>query len=410
MAEHMTAAAARPLVYGFGESQDVPKDDRNVRGCGDGERVPVTILTGFLGSGKTTLLNRVLTAQHGKRIAVIQNEFGADLGLGSTVSAEGAGGEVFEECYEMNNGCICCSVRDELVNTLERIMTKRHKFDYVLVETTGMANPGPLASIFWLDDELGSDLFLDAIITLVDAKHVLQHLDDPSPSGGSFEAAQQIAFADRILLNKIDLVSEEHLAAVEARIRLINAMAPIVRTCKSDVDLDTILDVRAFDQARAQELEMSLNMFEEGGEGARARVCQRVGEDSGVLSQPNSSPLQTRRAKEGGQRKGAHDSQIGTVSIYEEGPLDDRKLNLWLGELLWESDAGKDIFRLKGILSVAGQEHRMVLQGVHTLFEITPSTPWPVGAACRRYSKLVFIGRHLNRPELQAGLTSCRAD
>ena len=124
---------------------------------------------------------RVLTANHGKRVAVIQNEFGEDLGLGSTVSAEGKGGEVFEECYEMNNGCICCSVRDELVNTLERIMTKRHKFDYVLVETTGMANPGPLASIFWLDDELGSDLFLDAIITLVDAKHVLQHLDDPRP-------------------------------------------------------------------------------------------------------------------------------------------------------------------------------------------------------------------------------------
>jgi G3E family GTPase len=124
---------------------------------------------------------RVLTANHGKRIAVIQNEFGEDLGLGSTVAAEGKGGEVFEECYEMNNGCICCSVRDELVNTLERIMTKRHKFDYVLVETTGMANPGPLASIFWLDDELGSDLFLDAIITLVDAKHLLQHLDDPSP-------------------------------------------------------------------------------------------------------------------------------------------------------------------------------------------------------------------------------------
>ena len=165
------------------------------------------------------VVRRVLTAHHGKRVAVIQNEFGEDLGLGSTVAAEGMGGEVFEECYEMNNGCICCSVRDELVNTLERIMTKRHKFDYVLVETTGMANPGPLASIFWLDDELGSALFLDAIITLVDAKHVLQHLDDPGPSGGSFEVAQQIAFADRIILNKIDLVSESELAVVEARIR-----------------------------------------------------------------------------------------------------------------------------------------------------------------------------------------------
>jgi G3E family GTPase len=171
----------------------------------------------------------VLTANHGKRVAVIQNEFGEDLGLGSTVAAEGLGGEVFEECYEMNNGCICCSVRDELVNTLERIMTKRHKFDYVLVETTGMANPGPIASIFWLDDELGSDLFLDAIITLVDAKHVLQHLDDASASSGSFEVAQQIAFADRILLNKIDLVDEQHLAVVEQRIRfpIPRSLAPL---------------------------------------------------------------------------------------------------------------------------------------------------------------------------------------
>jgi G3E family GTPase len=142
-------------------------------------------------------VGRVLTAHHGKRIAVIQNEFGEDLGLGSTVAAEGVGGEVFEECYEMNNGCICCSVRDELVNTLESIMTKRHKFDYVLVETTGMANPGPIASIFWLDDELGSDLFLDAIITLIDAKHMLQHLDDPSPSGGrSVRCPHFLCFCD----------------------------------------------------------------------------------------------------------------------------------------------------------------------------------------------------------------------
>jgi G3E family GTPase len=157
--------------------------------------------------------HRILTTNHGKRIAVIQNEFGEDLGLGSTVAAEGSGAEVFEECYEMNNGCICCSVRDELVNTLERIMRRRDKFDYVVVETTGMANPGPIASIFWLDSELESDLFLDAIITVVDAKHIALQLDPGN--GAAEEAEMQIAFADRIILNKVDLVTEQELDEVQ---------------------------------------------------------------------------------------------------------------------------------------------------------------------------------------------------
>jgi G3E family GTPase len=204
------------------------------------ERVPVTVLTGFLGSGKTTLLNRILSEQHGKRIAVIENEFG-EVGIDHelVVGAD-------EEVFEMNNGCICCTVRGDLIRILPNLMKRKEKFDYILIETTGMADPGPVAQTFFVDDEMQSMLRLDGIVTLVDAKHIFQRIDD------STEAREQIAFADVILLNKTDLVDEQQLQAVEARIRAMNAAARIVRTKDAAAPMETILDVGGFDLSRAQ--------------------------------------------------------------------------------------------------------------------------------------------------------------
>jgi G3E family GTPase len=204
------------------------------------ERVPVTVLTGFLGSGKTTLLNRILTEEHGKRIAVIENEFG-EVGIDHelVVGAD-------EEVFEMNNGCICCTVRGDLIRILPNLLKRKDKFDYILIETTGMADPGPVAQTFFVDDEMQSQLRLDGIVTLVDAKHLPQRLDD------SNEAREQIAFADVILLNKTDLVEEPELAALEARIRAMNGAARMVRTENAVIPMDQILHVGGFDLGRAQ--------------------------------------------------------------------------------------------------------------------------------------------------------------
>eukprot|EP00741_Cyanophora_paradoxa_P007324 tig00001110_g7084.t1 len=222
-----------------------------------GKKVPVTIVTGFLGAGKTTLLNYILTEKHGKRVAVILNEFGAEAGIEDAL-VRGANGEIFEECYELNNGCICCSVRDDLVVTIERIMEKRDLFDYILVETTGLADPGPVASVFWVDDALESPVYLDGIVTLCDAKHAPQHLDEAKPDGAVNECARQVAFADRILLNKADLVTPTELSGVEARLRGINPTASLLVTERSKVDLDFVLDIRAFDAKRAIEVDADL--------------------------------------------------------------------------------------------------------------------------------------------------------
>ncbi len=324
------------------------------------EKVPVTVLTGFLGSGKTTLLNHILTEQHGKRIAVIENEFG-EIGIDDALVLDAE-----EEIFEMNNGCICCTVRGDLIRILGNLMKRKDRFDQIVIETTGLADPAPVAQTFFVDDEMSSLLRLDAIVTVVDARHLLLHLDEVKPEGVENEAVEQLAFADRVVLNKVDLADEAELAEVERRIRQINALVPIVRTSHGKVDLDTILEVGAFDLARI------------------------LVDDPQFLS-PDAEHQ--------------HDLTVTSVGIELDGALDVDRLNRWLGRLLAEK--GVDLFRSKGILSIAGWEERYVFQGVHMLMDGAADRLWAEGED--RRNRLVFIGRNLDRGQLELGLRACLA-
>jgi G3E family GTPase len=321
------------------------------------DRVPVTVITGFLGAGKTTLLNRILTEQHGKRIAVIENEFG-EVGIDDALVLDAE-----EEIFEMNNGCICCTVRGDLIRILGALMRRRDRFDHILIETTGLADPAPVAQTFFVDDEVRDQLRLDAIVTVIDAAHVLDHLDETKPDGVENEAVEQVAFADRMILNKTDLVTLEHLTTVEDRLRSINRGADIVRSQDAKVDLNLILDVGAFDLQRV------------------------LSDDPAFLQQSDHQ----------------HDLTVTSVGIRTDGEVDVEKLNTWLGQLL--STKGVDIFRSKGILALAGQQRQYVFQGVHMLFDGAEGRPW--GADEPRTNRLVFIGRNLDREELESAFGAC---
>ena len=317
------------------------------------DQVPVTVLTGYLGAGKTTLLNRVLSEQHGKKYAVIVNEFG-ELGIDNelVVNAE-------EEVFEMNNGCICCTVRGDLIRIIEGLMKRQGRFDAILIETTGLADPAPVAQTFFVDDDVRNRTRLDSIVTVVDAKNFLQRLED------SHEAAEQVAFADVVLLNKIDLVSADEAARVEARIRSINPMARLHRTDHCTMPVAELLDRGAFDLNRILEIEPDF-----------------LGEDTHE-----------------------HDDAITSVSLRSARPLDPQKFNVWISELL--RARGVDILRSKGILDFKNDAKRFVFQGVHMLMEGLPGKPWQDGET--RESKFVLIGRDLDEAELRAGFEACLA-
>lgn len=316
------------------------------------DSVPVTVLTGYLGAGKTTLLNRILTHEHGKKVAVIINEFG-EVGIDNQLVID-----TDEEIFEMNNGCICCTVRGDLIRIIGNLMKRRHKFDHLVLETTGLADPAPVIQTFFMDEDVREQTRLDAVVTVVDAKHIHQHWD-------ADEAIEQIAFADVILLNKTDLVQEADLAALEQRIRSMNALAKVYRTQDAAVEMDRILGVSAFDLNRALEVDPNF-----------------LGEDAHE-----------------------HDETVGSVAIAQAGSLNYDKLNAWMGQLLREK--GVDIFRMKGILNIQGEENRFVFQGVHMLFDGKSDRPWHPNET--RKNELVFIGRNLNEAEIKSGFASCLA-
>jgi G3E family GTPase len=320
--------------------------------------VPVTILTGFLGSGKTTLLNYILTQKHGHRIAVIENEFG-EINIDSDliVSAD-------EEIFELTNGCVCCvgSARADLLRILQELMKRRDKFDHILVETSGMADPTPVAATFFVDTEVAKQVNLDAIVTLVDSKHIGAHLDDPKLQGHDNQAVDQIVIADRIILNKIDLLPENELPSLEARLRTLNATAPILRSSHARVQLDEILGIGAFNLA--QTFAVSPNFLEDHAH--------------------------------------QHDPSLESVSFAFPSEFDRARLDGYLKELL--KDQGDDIFRLKGILAIEGNPNRVVLQAVHRLWELRSADPW---GNQKKESRIVFIGRKLERADLERGLRRC---
>jgi len=475
------------------------------------DRVPVTVLTGFLGSGKTTLLNRILSENHGKRIAVIENEFG-EVGIDHqlVIGAE-------EEIFETNNGCICCTVRGDLLRILGQLLKRRDKFDYIIVETTGMADPGPVAQTFFLDDEFKQQFLLDAIVTVIDAHHIEKHLDEMKEPG------EQVAFADVILLNKVDLVSEAELERIERRIRAINGTAKIFRTRNADVPVERVLDVGAFDLERALAvdstflepqypfewaglydlaagrhelrtggdthdhhhhehhhdgecdhdhhhenehhdehhghdhahegglavallsagagepatsladcIEPAVRAFAEegqqivcGGTLKPANTTYRidVGHDGShfhidiasagryalvVEHAPIEFGLRIEGVKPIAERRFAshhHDEEISSIGLTDPRAVDANKLNDWLSYLL--KSRGADIFRMKGVVSIKGEPRRYVFHGVHMMFDGQLERPWPAGVD--RVNTLVFIGRNLDRQELEAGFHSCFA-
>jgi G3E family GTPase len=445
-------------------------------------RIPVTVLTGFLGSGKTTLLNRILTESHGQRIAVIENEFG-EIGVDQelVINAE-------EEIFEMNNGCICCTVRGDLIRILGNLIARRDKFDRIVLETTGLANPGPVAQTFFVDPAMRDRFALDGIVTMVDARHFEQQVLN------SEETTTQVAFADVIVLNKTDLVSADQLDALEQRVRSMNALARIVRAERGEramVSMNAVLGIGGFDLARALEYKPTFldpeypfewaGVFElaagdyslvlqEGPDPSLEMVlCQALSDDeldprkaaervftlfcaAGVALAPGAAispklgmyqlelpscgeasfviripqagqywlftqhlpsefslrlvaadsrdcaPLAQREFDPGH----SHDERVGSFSLESPLPLSPRKFQAWLAHVL--QTQGTRLYRMKGFLNFAGSDERIVIQGVHMVVDTSVLGPW--GTRARR-TQLVFIGRDLDREDLNVGFLSC---
>ena len=342
-------------------------------------QIPVTVLTGFLGAGKTTLLNRILTEPHGRKYAVIVNEFG-ELGIDGdlVVGAD-------EEVFEMNNGCICCTVRGDLIRIIAGLMKRRGKFDAIVIETTGLADPAPVAQTFFVDDEVKGRARLDSIVTVVDAKHLPQRLKD------SREAEEQIAFADVIVLNKIDLVSAKELREVESVVRAINRFAPIHKARKCDVALDKVLDRGAFDLDRILQVEPDF-LERQPEDHNHGHDHHDHGHDHDHDHADAPSVLR-------------HNPEVTSVSLRLDKPISQQKFEAWFRRLL--AAQGQDLLRCKGILDVQGLDKRYVLHAVHMQVDGKPTSPWKPDE--KRLSRIVFIGRKLDAEDLRRGFESCAA-
>jgi len=317
------------------------------------DKIPVTVLTGYLGAGKTTLLNRILSEPHGKKYAVIVNEFG-EIGIDNDLIV-GAD----EEVFEMNNGCVCCTVRGDLIRIIDGLLKRKGKFDGILVETTGLADPAPVAQTFFVDETVSGKTSLDAVVTVVDAKWLKDRLKDAP------EAKNQIAFADVLVLNKSDLVTPDELKDVELRIRAINPFAKIHRTTRSDLPLEAVLSQGAFDLDRILAIEPH---FLEGGHHH-------------------------------------HDEDVQSFSFSSDQPLDPKTFFAWIDNV--SQIQGPNILRAKGIMSFKDDPQRYVMQGVHMMFEGDHQRDWRPDE--KRESRMVFIGRDLNEKALREGFDACVA-
>jgi G3E family GTPase len=345
------------------------------------DKVPVTVLTGYLGAGKTTLLNRILSEPHGQKFAVIVNEFG-EIGIDNdlVVGAD-------EEVFEMNNGCICCTVRGDLVRIIDGLMRRKGKFDAIILETTGLADPAPVAQTFFVDDNVGRKTRLDAVVTVADAKWLQERLKDAP------EAKNQIAFADVIIINKIDLVKPEELAEVEARIRGINPYAKVHKTQRCQVPLKDVLGRNAFDLDRILDIEPE---FLETGDSHE--------HDHGHDHDHNGAH-DHHHAHEHGGLKHYHDEDMQSVSLSSEKPLDPDKFFPWVQNLV--QTEGPSILRCKGILAFKEDPERFVFQGVHMILDGDHQRAWKDGEP--RTSRIVFIGRNLPEEKIREGFESCVA-
>ena len=332
-------------------------------------KVPVTILTGYLGSGKTTFVNYLLKEHHGNKFAIIENEFG-EVGID-----DGLVKQTDEEVIEMMNGCICCTVRKDLIDTVKNLMiNKRDKFDHIIIETTGLADPAPVAQTFFVDDYMSELCRLDSIITFIDAKFTGQHLDEEKPEGVENEAHEQVAFADVLVLNKTDLVNQDELDCIKKKLKSINVHAPIIETQYSKVPIDKVININAFDLNKTLEM------------------------DEGFLDI---------------DAEHQHDSSISSFGVHIEGTFHNKKLNDWLNKLMREK--GQDLYRSKGILAVMDSEDKYVFQSVHMMMMLDSSSnlgmdhkPWKEGE--KKINKFCFIGKNLDKDLIIKQLNECIFD
>lgn len=345
-------------------------------------KIPVTVLTGYLGAGKTTLLNRILSEPHGKKFAVIVNEFG-EIGIDNELVVDAD-----EEVFEMNNGCICCTVRGDLVRIIDALMRRKGKFDAIIVETTGLADPAPVAQTFFIDEQVGAKTKLDAVVTVADAKWLKERLKDAP------EAKNQIAFADVIVINKTDLVAPEELRELEARIRAINPYATLHRTQRAQVDIAEVLGRNAFDLDRILDIEPKFLEVDEHDHHHDHDHDHDHDHGYGHHHHHHEHGL-----------KHYHDEDMQSLALSTDKPLNPDKFFPWIQDLV--AVEGPNILRCKGILSFKDDPERFVFQGVHMILDGDHQRPWKEGE--QRESRIVFIGRNLPEDKIRDGFEACMA-